>query len=155
MYTTTSIICRRPQQSRFLVNTYLHSVHYMHSAVSLKFVTCPFQVDSKYVHCKCLQGFTGALQGNQGAGISNLWGLWVTCNPHKCNGEMWVSGSSYITNLKFSSGLSQIFSISNISRLTQLYLKSSSSPPQVLHRSSSIVPQGPLKSSSSSSSPLQ
>ena len=24
-------------------------------------------------------------------------GLWVTCNPHKCNGEMWVSGNSYIT----------------------------------------------------------
>jgi hypothetical protein len=25
------------------------------------------------LHCKCLQGFTGSLQGNQSAGISNLW----------------------------------------------------------------------------------
>ena len=28
-------------------------------------------------HCKCLQGITGTLQGNQSAGISNLWGLHV------------------------------------------------------------------------------
>ena len=49
------------------------------------------------VHCKFLQGFTGALYENQGAGISNLWEMWVTCNPHKCNGETWVSGYSYIT----------------------------------------------------------
>ena len=27
------------------------------------------------VDCKCVQGFTGSLQGNQSAGISNLWGL--------------------------------------------------------------------------------
>ena len=47
------------------------------------------------------------------------------------------------------------YSMINISRLTQLYLKSSSSLPQVLYRSSSIVPQGPLKSSSSNSSPPQ
>jgi hypothetical protein len=33
------------------------------------------------LHCKCLQGFTGSLQGNQSAGISNLWGLPVTHNP--------------------------------------------------------------------------
>ena len=30
-----------------------------------------------YVHCKCLQGITGTLRGNQSAGISNLWGLHV------------------------------------------------------------------------------
>ena len=35
----------------------------------------------KDIHCKCLQGFTGGLQGNQGAGISNLQGLHVTYNP--------------------------------------------------------------------------
>ena len=35
------------------------------------------------VHCKCLQGFTGGLQGNLRTGISNLRGLHVTCNP--CN----------------------------------------------------------------------
>ena len=29
------------------------------------------------VHCKSLQGFTGSLQGNPSAGISNLWGLHV------------------------------------------------------------------------------
>ena len=29
------------------------------------------------VHCKCLQGITGSLRGNQSAGISNLWGLHV------------------------------------------------------------------------------
>ena len=29
------------------------------------------------LHCKCLQGFTGTLQGNRSAGISNLWGLHV------------------------------------------------------------------------------
>ena len=29
------------------------------------------------LHCKCLQGFTGSLRGNQSAGISNLWGLHV------------------------------------------------------------------------------
>ena len=27
------------------------------------------------LHCKCLQGFTKSLRGNQSAGISNLWGL--------------------------------------------------------------------------------
>ena len=35
------------------------------------------------IHCKCLQGFTGLLQGNQAAGISNLQGLWVTSKPCK------------------------------------------------------------------------
>ena len=29
------------------------------------------------LHCKCLQGIAGTLQGNQSAGISNLWGLQV------------------------------------------------------------------------------
>ena len=29
------------------------------------------------LHCKCLQGITGTLQGNRSAGISNLWGLHV------------------------------------------------------------------------------
>ena len=29
------------------------------------------------LHCKCLQGITGTLQGNLSAGISNLWGLHV------------------------------------------------------------------------------
>ena len=28
-------------------------------------------------------------------GVSKLQGLWVTCNPHKCNREMWVSGNTY------------------------------------------------------------
>ena len=32
------------------------------------------------LHCKSLQGFTGSLQGNRSAGISNLWGLHVTLN---------------------------------------------------------------------------
>ena len=45
----------------------------------------PFQ--KKIVpHCKCLQGFTGSLQGNQSVGISNLWGLPVNHNP--CNFEI-------------------------------------------------------------------
>ena len=35
------------------------------------------------VHCKCLQGFTGVLRGNEAAGISNLQGLWVTSKPCK------------------------------------------------------------------------
>ena len=35
------------------------------------------------LHCKCLQGFTGTLQGNESAGISNLQGLQVTCNACK------------------------------------------------------------------------
>ena len=30
-----------------------------------------------YVHCKCLQGIAGTLQGNRSAGISNLGGLHV------------------------------------------------------------------------------
>ena len=30
-----------------------------------------------YLHCKCLQRFTGSLRGNQSAGISNLWDLHV------------------------------------------------------------------------------
>ena len=30
-----------------------------------------------FIHCKCLQGIAGTLQGNQSAGISNLWGLHV------------------------------------------------------------------------------
>ena len=29
----------------------------------------------KALRCKCLQGFTKFLRGNQSAGISNLWGL--------------------------------------------------------------------------------
>ena len=29
------------------------------------------------LHCKCLQGITGTIQGNRSAGISNLWGLHV------------------------------------------------------------------------------
>ena len=33
------------------------------------------------VHCKCLQGFTGTLQGNRSAGISNLWDCMYTRNP--------------------------------------------------------------------------
>ena len=36
-----------------------------------------------YVHCKCLQGFTGTLRGNECAGVSNLQGLQVTCNACK------------------------------------------------------------------------
>jgi hypothetical protein len=44
----------------------------------------PVQIDRGIaLHCKCLQGFTGGLQGNQGTGISNLQGLHVTYNP--CN----------------------------------------------------------------------
>ena len=35
------------------------------------------------LHCKCLQGFTGTLRGNESAGISNLQGLQVTCNACK------------------------------------------------------------------------
>ena len=33
------------------------------------------------VHCKCLQGITGTLRGNQSGGISNLWGLHVYPQP--------------------------------------------------------------------------
>ena len=39
--------------------------------------TYPPSLTFSMVHCKCLQGFTGTLQGNQSAGISNLWGLHV------------------------------------------------------------------------------
>ena len=35
------------------------------------------------LHCKCLQGFTGVLRGNEAAGISNLQGLWVVGKPCK------------------------------------------------------------------------
>ena len=35
------------------------------------------------LHCKCLQGFTGTLQGNECTGVSNLQGLQVTCNACK------------------------------------------------------------------------
>jgi hypothetical protein len=33
--------------------------------------------NNQVLHCKCLQGITGTLRGNQSAGISNLWGLHV------------------------------------------------------------------------------
>ena len=32
-----------------------------------------FYTANAWIHCKCLQGFTGSLQGNESAGISNLW----------------------------------------------------------------------------------
>ena len=35
------------------------------------------------LHCKCLQGFTGTLRGNEPAGVSNLQGLQVTGNACK------------------------------------------------------------------------
>ena len=35
------------------------------------------EFNSQNLHCKCLQGITGTLQGNRSAGISNLWGLHV------------------------------------------------------------------------------
>jgi hypothetical protein len=45
------------------------------------------------VHCKCLQGFTGNLQGNRSAGISNLWGLYVfpckNCRDFDFTGIPW------------------------------------------------------------------
>ena len=50
-----------------------------------------FRSKNKYIkrssntHCKCLQGFTGTLRGNESAGISNLQGLQVTCNACKKN----------------------------------------------------------------------
>ena len=70
-------------------NNYVHyhSVHSENEGRHLSFHMCPKndalgqQLSainvSRYVHCKCLQGITGTLQGNWSAGISNLWGLHV------------------------------------------------------------------------------
>ena len=40
-------------------------------------------IHTSQLHCKCLQGFTGTLRGNECAGVSNLQGLQVTCNACK------------------------------------------------------------------------
>ena len=40
-------------------------------------------IHTSQLHCKCLQGFTGTLRGNESAGVSNLQGLQVTCNACK------------------------------------------------------------------------
>jgi hypothetical protein len=42
-----------------------------------------YQKYYKDLHCKCLQVFTGTLRGNRSAGISNLWGLYVTSDALK------------------------------------------------------------------------
>ena len=41
-----------------------------------------YKLRHNYLHCKCLQGITGTLQGNRSAGISKLQGLQYTRNPY-------------------------------------------------------------------------
>ena len=47
------------------------------SAFGMNFWPLTNTLTSRNIHCKCLQGITGTLQGNRSAGISNLWGLHV------------------------------------------------------------------------------
>ena len=71
-----------------ILNTGSYFAHFLVNFLAIKLIaTCNIRhLNIKcldVIHCKCLQGFTGTLQGNESAGISNLQGLQVTCNACK------------------------------------------------------------------------